>query len=365
MVRLLAELPNQHLPGALILLSPADLAAIFNGGFAVLDVPRNNIEQRLWDVRQGTSGFDDSRYTVPDAQPYDGKQMVSGDGKEVISAPAPVIAPADNRWGFFLSGTGEVIDIESTSAARGSDLETLGVTVGADYRVSSRFVLGAALSYSNIDADLNLGGSLESNGAQANLYATYYAGGFYVNGIVGGGVSSVETRRLTVGGFAQGETNTTGLSASIGTGYDFKFGAFSVGPLASLRYGRIAMDDFLEDGALGAMYIDGQSHDSLQSALGLQASYAAQLGRITLTPFARAQWQREHRTSTPSIRAGFTPTDLFTVDGPQIGRDALLLDIGASAQITPTFGIFGYYSGELARRNYNVHSVTGGFRVSF
>jgi outer membrane autotransporter protein len=365
LIRLLAALPNQHLPGALILLSPADLTAIFNGGFAVLDVPRNNIEQRLWDVRQGTSGFDDSRYTVEEAGAHDGKQMISTDGKEVMSSPAPATAPVDKRWGFFIAGTGELIDVESTSAARGSDLETLGVTVGADYRVSSRFVLGAALSYSNIDADLHLGGALESNGAQANLYGTYHAGGFYVNGILGGGVSSVETRRLTVGGFARGDTNTTGLSASIGTGYDFKFGAFSIGPLASLRYGRVGMDDFDEHGALGAMFIDGQSQNSLQSAVGLQASYAAQLGRIALTPFARAQWQHEHLTSTPSIRAGFTPGDAFTVFGPQIGRDALLLDIGASAQITPTVGIFGYYSGELARRNYNVHSLTGGFRVSF
>ena len=204
-----------------------------------------------------------------------------------------------------------------------------------------------------------------SNGAQAHLYGTYYTGGFYVNGIIGGGVSSVETRRLTVGGFADGETDTASFTASIGTGYDFKFGAFSVGPLAALRYGRIGLDDFTEEGALGAMYIDGQSQESLRSALGLQASYAAQLGRITLTPFARVQWEHEFRTSTPSIRAGFIPSEQFTVHGPHIGRDALLLDIGASAQITPRFGIFSYYSGELARKNYNVHSITGGVRVSF
>jgi outer membrane autotransporter protein len=132
-----------------------------------------------------------------------------------------------------------------------------------------------------------------------------------------------------------------------------------------LRYGRIALDDFAEHGALGAMYIDGQSQESLKSALGLQASYAAQLGSAVLTPFARAQWEHEYRTSTPSIRAAFIPGDQFTVQGPHIGRDALLLDLGASAQITPRFGVFGYYSGELARRNYNVHSVTGGIRVSF
>ena len=366
--RILGDLPIEQLPGALLLLSPADLAAIFTGGFAVLDVPRNNIEQRLFDLRQGASGFNDSRSSVTAPAPYDGKEMMSSDGKEVMSSSAQTAstsAPIDQRWGFFISGTGEVVDVENTSAARGSDLDTFGMTVGADYRVSDRFVLGAALSYSNFDADLNLDGSLESNGAQAHVYGTYYTGGFYVNGIVGGGFSSIDTRRLTVGGFAEGETDTASFSASIGVGYDFKFGAFSIGPLAALRYGRIALDDFAEQGPLGAMYIDGQSQESLKSALGLQMSYAAQLGRITLTPFARAQWEHEYKISTPSICAGFIPGDQFTVYGPHIGRDALLLDVGASAQITPRFGIFSYYSGELARRNYNVHSITGGVRLSF
>ena len=331
----------------------------------MLDVPRNNIDQRLWDVRQPTTSFRESSDPVTDTRPSDGKEMLSMDGKETVSSPAPPDVAVDQRWGFFISGTGGVVDVESTTAAHGSDFDTLGITVGADYRVSDRFVLGAALSYSNFDADLNLGGSLESNGAQAHLYGTYYTGGFYVNGIVGAGVSSVETRRLTVGGYADGETDTASFTASIGAGYDFKFGAFSIGPLAALRYGRIALDDFAEQGAVGAMYIDGQSQDSLRSALGVQASYAAQLGRITLTPFARMQWEHEFRTSTPSIRAGFIPSEQFTVHGPQIGRDALLLDVGASAQITPRFGIFSYYSGELARKNYNVHNITAGVRVSF
>jgi outer membrane autotransporter protein len=39
--------------------------------------------------------------------------------------------------------------------------------------------------------------------------------------------------------------------------------------------------------------------------------------------------------------------------------------VGASAQLTPTVGIFTYYRGELGRKNYNVHSISGGVRWSF
>ncbi len=364
LVRRLADLPDDQIPGALILLSPSDLTSIFTSGFAVLDVPRNNIELRLNDVRQGSTGFNDTAYRVTETRVHDGKEMLSTGGKEVISSPEPS-GPVDKRWGFFISGTGEIVDVESTSTVQGSSFDTAGVDVGADYRVSDRVVLGAALGYSNISADLNLGGSMESNGGHANLYGTYYARGFYVNAIAGGGYGSVETKRRTAGGFARGDTNTTSASATLGTGYDHQLGAFRIGPLASLRYGRVGLDDFNETGALGAMFIDGQSEDSLQSAIGLQASYTMRLGRVFVTPIVRAQWEHEYLDSTSSITAAFVSGDSFTVQGPHVGRDALLLDLGVSAQLTPSVGVFSYYSGELGRKNYNVHSINAGLRVSF
>jgi len=226
-------------------------------------------------------------------------------------------------------------------------------------------VLGTAFGYANTSGDLNLGGRLRNDSGKGSVYGTYYDEGFYVNGIVGGGYSSLDTRRLTVGGFARGETNGTDFDALLGTGYDYHIGGFSFGPLASLRYSRVGIDGFAEEGALGSLWIDSQSADSLRSTVGLQASYTAKLGHIPLTPFVRAQWEHEYLTSTSSIDAGFTSSDTFTVQGPHIGRNGLLLDVGVSAQLTPTVEIFGYYTGELERENYNVQSISGGLRVSF
>ena len=354
------------IPGALDLLSPEDLTSIFTAGFAVVDVQLGNIEHRLWDVRQGATGFSDSGFSITyDRAPrsIDGKDMQSSDGKEVVSS-LPVVE-RDKRWGFFVTGNGEVVDVESTSVARGSSFNTGGITVGADYRVTDHFVLGTAFGYANTSADLNLGGRLRGDSGEGSVYGTYYNEGFYVNGILGGGYSSLDTRRLTIGGFARGETNGTDFDALLGTGYDHHIGAFSFGPLASLRYSRVGIDGFAEEGALGSVWIDSQSEDSLRSTIGLQASYTAKLGRISLAPFVRAQWEHEYLTSTSSIDAGFTPSDTFNVQGPHIGGNGLLLDVGVSAQLTPTVGIFSYYTGELGRENYSVHSISGGLRVSF
>ncbi len=320
-----------------------------------------NIEHRLWDVRHGATGFSDSGFAVRDKGYIKDKQSMGG--KEVLSS-APV-AQSDKRWGLFITGSGEIVDVESTSIARGSSFNTAGVTVGTDYRVTDHFVLGAAFGYDNTSVDLNLGGQLRGDSGKGSLYGTYYNQGFYVNGIVGGGYSSIDTRRVTLGGFARGQTNGTDFDALVGTGYDYHIGGWSFGPLASLRYVRIGIDGFAEEGALGSMLIDSQSEDSLKSAIGLQVSYTAKIGRIALTPRVSAQWEHECLTSTSSIDAGFTSANSFTVQGPHIGRDGLLLDVGVSAQLTPRVGMFTYYTGELSRQNYSVHGFSGGFNVTF
>ncbi len=328
----------------------------------------DNIEHRLSDVRQGTSGFTDSSFAANDSYAFlhqvDGKDVSSRDDKEVVSSP-PAPAPSDHRWGFFISGSGEFVDVENTSEARGYSFDTGGATVGADYRITNHLVLGTAFGYANTAADLNLGGRLRSNEGNGSLYATYYDKGFYLDGLVGGGYRALDTRRLTVGGVARGDTEGCDFDALLGSGYEFHFGAFAFGPVFSFRYTRVSIDEFNEEGALGSLRINSQSEESLRSEAGLQASYTAMLGRVSFTPFVRAQWEHEFLTSTPTVDAGFIPGDTFTVNGPHLGRDGALVDAGIGLQLTPTVGLFSYYTGRLGRENYNVQGVTGGLRVSF
>lgn len=375
LIQELNTLQLAQLPGALSLLSPEDFAAIFTTGLAISQVQVGNLERRLGEVRQGASGFSDSGFTVTDshgAQHYDGKSAVSPDGKAGVGfegkASKEVVESAvesDPRWGFFISGTGVWGDLESTHSARGADFTTGGVTVGADYRLNRHLVVGAAIGYANTSSDLSRGGDLEIDSGKGSLYATLYGGGFYLNGIVGGGYSSIDTKRRTVGGFARGETNATDFNGLLGTGYDFHYGAFTWGPVASFQYSTVGNDGFTERGALGALRIHAQSQDSLKSAIGLKASYRQRLGRVVLTPEIRAQWQHEFLEDTSSIDAGFSSGNAFTVHGPEIGKDALLLDVGASAQLSFHVAIFAYFTTELARENYTVHSINGGVRVSF
>ncbi len=237
--------------------------------------------------------------------------------------------------------------------------------MGADYRVTKNLVLGATVGYANTTSGLSNGGSLNIDGGQTSVYGTLFNNDFYLDGIIGGGYASLDTMRRTVGGFAHGKGDEANFNGLLGAGYDHHVGAFTLGPIASLQYSEVSIDGFTEHGALGALRIHSQSQDSLQSAVGLKATYSKKVGRFVVTPEVRAEWEHEYLISDSSIDASFGSGSVFTVHGPNIGRDGLLLDAGLAVQVSERVTLFTYYTGELGRENYEVHSVNGGIRVSF
>lgn len=350
------------------LIYPTELTIIPTIEFILTDIQIDNVIDRLIDLRHGVTtpsnkltGID--RPDVRDSKDFmsDGKNMV--DAKD-YSRPRPSIV-SDKRWGFFITGTGEMVDVESTGTAKGSSFNTGGVTVGADYRVTDNLAIGTAFGYANTQADLDFDGSVRSNNGNASVYAVYHRRGFYVNGVVTGGVGTVDTRRLTVGGVTRGSADTTAFAGLLGTGYDCQIGSFSVGPVVSLRFARANLDSFHEGDAFGSLYINEHKQNSLRSAAGLQASYQAHLGRVPVTPMIRAQWQHEYLEDTASLNASFDNQNTFNIQGPRLGRDSVRLDAGLSAQLSRWVGVFGIYTNELGRENYTVQSISGGVRVSF
>ena len=57
--------------------------------------------------------------------------------------------------------------------------------------------------------------------------------------------------------------------------------------------------------------------------------------------------------------------DSFRVNGPQLGRDSVLLGAGFAIQFNERFSTYFYYDGELGRKDYQSTSVTGGVRLAF
>src|SRR5205085_6519288 len=66
-----------------------------------------------------------------------------------MKAPVPAAA---NPWSFYMLANGAVSDRQSTVASNGFNLDSVGGTVGTEYRINNNAFVGGAFNYSNPDA---------------------------------------------------------------------------------------------------------------------------------------------------------------------------------------------------------------------
>ena len=288
------------------------------------------------------------------------------DGKE--SKEMKAVAPEENRWGAFLSGTGEWINVGDTQNARGYDLASGGFTLGIDYKVTPNFAIGLMGGYTGTTVDLADNGRTWINGGMIGLYATTFVGGWYADTAVTGGYNSYSTRRSALGGDARSDTEGGDLNVLFGTGYDFHVGALTIGPTGSFNYTYTGVNGFDEHGSLIPLNVNSSHTDSERTAFGMKASYDVKLGGSAIfRPELRAAWQHEFGDISSTLSSSFAAGGggTFNVVGPEIGRDSLLLGAGFAVQFNERCTTFLYYDGELARTNYISSAVTGGIRLSF
>jgi autotransporter-associated beta strand protein len=354
------------------LIAPEELTAVDYLGIAVANVQTANLERRLEDVQCGSTGFSASGFSFSvfsvsgRASGFsDGLAGISGpEGKAGPPGPAPI---PESRWGIFVTGVGVFTSVGNTANDVGFDARTGGVTIGADYRLSSNFVVGLLGGYAHAGVDLANGGSLEANGGELGLYATTFGCGFYLDTSVIGGLSAYDSRQAALLGQARGSTNGGDLSVLVAGGYDWKLGGLSVGPTASFQYTWVGVDGFTEQGSLAPLKIDDQHAESKRTALGAKASYDWKVGVMVVTPELRATWQHEFGQTQYAVASSFASGagTGFSVTGPSIGHDSLLIGGGVAARWNDRFAIFAYYDGEFGRANYESNSVSTGVRVFF
>ncbi len=366
--RLIDYLGNQS-PDSLcddyLRLSPEELTSIFYVGVSLANLQGANLERRMEDFRAGAGGFSVDGLSMFGGGEDAGLAGPSGpEGKEGKTVNAP---PEQNRWGAFITGLGDFTDVGNSGAVQGFNFDTGGVTLGADYRVCPNFGIGVTLGYLNTGGDLANGGRLYVNGGKLGIYATAFKDGLYIDGAVIGGLSGYTTRRSAIQGVASGYTNGTDVSTLVNIGYDWTSGGFSAGPLFSFQYTYVGIDGFSETGSLAPLKLTGQSIDSLRTQLGAKASYTWKIGNIAIIPEARCQWQHEYGNDEYSLFSSFAngAGQGFSVNGPQIGHDSVIVSAGVTVQFSERFATYAFYDGELARTNYQSNSVSAGFRYSF
>jgi len=361
----LNNLPTQDIPAALEKIVPTDYITLADASFALAQVQASNLERRMEEIRGCLVDYtvDTSApstfYTSSARTGNGGARYIGVDGRELT--PTPI----ERCWGFFLNGSGEFVDDKNSLISGDGKFNTGGISTGADYRFNDNVAAGLTAGYANTTTHGRGDGTVGIDSGDISAYATAFNQGFFVNGILGVASSNYSVRRDSLEGVAHGDTSGLGFHALLGGGYTYCNSGFSAGPVASLRYSTVNIDGFSESGSLAPLDLSSQSKSSVQTTAGFQVAYEIPAGTVIIKPQAKAQWLHEYSNDSRNVEASFQGGSAFTVNGPALGSDSLLLDLGASVQITPAVGVYGFYSGNIGASNYTSNSVFGGVQLSF
>ncbi len=326
------------------------------------------IAQRLSAVRLGARGFTTAGMTPSLAYDKDGKSVMDAkDGKDILT-PTP-----DNKWGVWVQGNGVFAQATNISNVPSYNYQSGGFMTGLDYKWGENLTTGVYVGYQGLYSKYNGGGMSTINSALFGGYATYQAGGFYADAIIGGGYNGYVARRPiqfgSIDRVAHSEPNGGQFTTYVDMGYDWKVKGFTFGPLLSGQYTYAGTAPFTETDANSLnLRVDQQNINSLRMNVGGRVAYTWDVNeKITIIPEGRLFWQHEFMENPWNIGAsldgGSGPSFDYSTSAPD--RDSVWAGAGVSAQFGETWNANLYYNANFGREDFVSHMISGGLGLRF
>lgn len=240
-------------------------------------------------------------------------------------------------------------------------LRTTALTLGADYRLNERTVIGGTMGLSQPRARWQGTGSrVDGNSTQFGLYGSYSptettylsatAGTAYNRYAIESDMGTGVTVSTSTRGY------TTGLSLQ--AGYDHAWGMASVSPYARLDHLNSRLDAFSESGTRTT----GRSQ---AFSLGVQGQWSLPQTWGVLLPHARVEWTQvtRWRMSGDSARAYASDTGLMPVPHPiEVDRAYGQWALGVSGVLQRGLSLFADYDQVFAQRGVSQWRFSVGLR---
>ncbi|HJP97882.1 MAG TPA: autotransporter-associated beta strand repeat-containing protein [Rhodanobacteraceae bacterium] len=246
------------------------------------------------------------------------------------------------------------------SGYTGATFRSSGGMAGADMRIGAHALLGFAagqsLGFGQLDTSWDHDRTWMNNIA---AYGGLTNGAWYANAQVASGWYREDMQRLLQLG-ALGSlvgTGTTGsyVAGALEGGRMFRIGNTRIVPFADVRYQRLGLGGFSEQGGLGyGLEADARTVGRLQAGLGLRAERGWQLANGMQMAFdGTAGLQHTLHQHGEVFDASFTSfNDWLPVQGIGLSRDTATLRAGLSLWPTRNFGIRAGYMLEQGEREH-------------
>lgn len=199
-------------------------------------------------------------------------------------------------------------------------MKASSIQAGADVRLSPNWLVGAAFSYTDLDADFSNGDG-SSDGYSLAAYASgFFDCGGYLDVIsrIGRLSSSVTAATGTAaGGVLRGDYDNTALGLSAEAGYHWKLtDVFYLEPQAELSYGIVLGDDFTSKS--NGVKISQDDFETLVGRLGIRAGSVFADGRGQVYAHASVHHDflgNADSSAAPSVGAQFVLENSMTFYG--------------------------------------------------
>jgi uncharacterized protein YhjY with autotransporter beta-barrel domain len=253
-----------------------------------------------------------------------------------------------SQWTLFLTAEFEQLDRDVTDAADGFDSNAARLLAGTTYALNPNANMGLAFTTQRHSGDYTNGGDFEANTNGIRLLASWYVSDrAFLQANAGYDKVSSERSRAAAfeeyqnGGlifFQEGQPisdfdyNQTELS--LVAGYEYSWQSVTLTPQLGITWLNIDYGTYSEtdDSGLALTYHDDE-RESLQSALGLQATMAIGAGFGVVIPQLDLHWIHEYEDKSREVNVSFTQdtrSAQFAYDTEAGDRNFFELGAGAS-----------------------------------
>ncbi len=285
--------------------------------------------------------------------------------KDLGYGPGP---QAPSRLTVYAMGTIAGASRSDSPDLRGFDYDSGSGTSGIEYRLSPGLIAGLAGNYTNTNADLNRGASIDVDALQAAAYISYSSKRWFADALVGYGHHDLKMARAGVIDIIRGDTDANAFTAVARGGYLFDFGALRAGPIAGLTYTHARIDGYAETGdPLLTFSVDAQTLETLTGSFGVQFRAPFLVGRSPVSTFLNITLEQEFGDATRTMTASLTQAPLVPILSPVANFETRTygkVEGGFTFEIGPSLSATINAASTFAR-DENDHRISAGLSYRF
>lgn len=287
--------------------------------------------------------------------------------------------------GLFVSGTLGRGERNASELESGFDTDNRSILIGVDKRISSSWVVGAAVGYSQFEADLDDdAGELNMDLSNVTAYVSYSRADGWIDASAGIGRGDLMQLRTAVFETTTDEDTVVSVdvlratpdadltSASLSGGWDFHSGRWNFGPRLALEYANLEVESYAERVVSGsdsfAVQIAKQELRSLLVRAGIGISAAISTQYAVFLPQFEIYYVSQLEDDVEALRGQFIndPTgELFSIPTSAVDDQNGEFSFGVTAVFAQGRSAFFSYRQQFGVNNIKQEFFSVGARVEF